>query len=110
MIDLFEHLELLPIEVLSILEKYSELSETYENCGNMVSELEQVGYTCDYYLDAEPFDLRNIQFDNWVNDDNIIKFDNGYATQDALYNNRLKDEVELYKYFMKEFGILNNIS
>ena len=110
MIDLFEHLELLPIEVLSILEKYSELSETYENCGNMVYELEQVGYTCDYYLDAEPFDLRNIQFDNWVNDDNIIKFDNGYATQDALYNNRLKDEVELYKYFMKEFGILNNIS
>lgn len=107
MIDLFEHLELLPIEVLSILEKYSELSETYENCGNMVSELEQVGYTCDYYLDAVLFDLRNIQFDNWVNDDNIIKFDNGYATQDAQYNNRL-DEVELYKYFMKEFGILNN--
>ena len=63
MIDLFEHLELLPIEVLSILEKYSELSETYENCGNMVSELEQVGYTCDYYLDAVVFDLRNIQFD-----------------------------------------------
>ena len=110
MIDLFEHLELLPIEVLSILDKYSELSDTYDNCRNLVYELEQVGYTCDYYLDAEPFDLRNIQFDNWVNDDNIIKFDNGYATQDALYNNRLKDEVELYKYFMKEFGILNNIS
>ena len=60
MIDLFEHLELLPIEVLSILEKYSELSETYENCGNLVSELEHVGYTCDYYLDAEPYGLRPI--------------------------------------------------
>jgi hypothetical protein len=26
----------------------------------MVTELESVGYTCDYYLDAVPFDLRKI--------------------------------------------------
>jgi len=56
--DLFEHLELLPIEVLSILEKYSQLDETYENCANLVYDLEEVGYTCEYYLDAEPYNLR----------------------------------------------------
>jgi hypothetical protein len=36
------------------------MDETYENCYNMVTELESVGYTCDYYLDAVPFDLRKI--------------------------------------------------
>jgi hypothetical protein len=108
MIDLFEHLELLPIEVLSILEKYSELDENYENCANLVYELEEVGYTCEYYLDAEPYNLRNIEFDNWINDDNVIKFDNGYGTQDAQYNNRL-DEIGLYKYFIKEFGSVKTI-
>ena len=58
--DLFEKYDELPLEVLDILEKYSDMDETYENCGNMVTELESVGYTCDYYLDAVPFDLRKI--------------------------------------------------
>ena len=43
-------------------------------------------------------------FDEWMNDGNVIKFEDGYATQDAQYRNRLKDEKELYKYFIKEFG------
>ena len=60
MVDLFNTPEILPIEVQIILHKYYEMDDTYENCGNLVDELEQVGYTCDYYLDAEPFDLRKL--------------------------------------------------
>ncbi len=43
-------------------------------------------------------------FDVWIEDGNVIKFEDGYATQDTQYCNRLKDEKELYKYFIKEFG------
>ncbi len=61
MADLFEKLELLPKEVLLILDKYSEYMYTdYKHCAQMVKELERIGYTCDYYLDSEPFDLRKI--------------------------------------------------
>jgi hypothetical protein len=42
-------------------------------------------------------------FIEWFNDGNVVKFDDGYATQDALYNNRIKTIKELYKYFLKEF-------
>ena len=42
-------------------------------------------------------------FNEWLNDDNVIKFADGYGTQDAQYSNRLKDKKELLKYFIKEF-------
>jgi hypothetical protein len=59
--DMFECLEKLPKEVLAILEKYSHLMyNDYNDCESMVKELEIIGWTCDYYLDAEPFDLRKI--------------------------------------------------
>jgi hypothetical protein len=43
-------------------------------------------------------------FEQWIADGNVIKFNDGYGTQDALYRNRIKDKKELYKYFKKEFG------
>jgi hypothetical protein len=46
----------LPIEVQAVLNK--ERDDTYEDCAELVSELEAIGYTADYYLDAEIFDLR----------------------------------------------------
>ena len=55
--DMFEHYEKLPIEVQAILDKYSEMENDYENCGNLVDELELVGWTCEYGLSAEPYDL-----------------------------------------------------
>jgi len=56
--DLFETPELIPSEVQAILDKYSEMDNTYTNCGDLIDELESVGYTCDYGLDAEPYGLR----------------------------------------------------
>ena len=60
MADMFEHYDQLPQEVQEVLGKHAEMDETYENCANLVSDLESVGWTCDYYLDAVPFDLRKI--------------------------------------------------
>jgi hypothetical protein len=43
-----------------VLNKYSDKDDTYENCSNLVDDLNKIGYTCDYYLDAEPYNLRKL--------------------------------------------------
>jgi hypothetical protein len=60
-IDLFEDYTALPKEVQDIINKFSEMDCDYKNCGNLVDELEAKGYTCDYGLDASPFDLRKVE-------------------------------------------------
>lgn len=61
-IDLFENSHLLPAEVQEVINRYGELDEpTYNNCEAMLKELEPLGYTFDYELDAIPYDLRPIR-------------------------------------------------
>ena len=62
--DLFWDLDLLPIEVKVIIEKY-QLIDTdtgldYSDLANMFKELEVLGYTFEYGLDAIPFNLQKI--------------------------------------------------
>jgi hypothetical protein len=57
-IDLFENYELLPQNVQDLLIELGELEDTYEDCDKLISRLEELGYTCSYYLNAEPYDLR----------------------------------------------------
>lgn len=59
--DLFQKPELIPDDVKAVLSKWEEKwdeGDGYANCRNMQSELEELGYTFDYYLDAEPYNLR----------------------------------------------------
>ena len=57
--DLFETPELIPSEVQEILETFDEdTSNTYLELDRLVNELEDIGYTFDYYLDADPYGLR----------------------------------------------------
>ena len=58
--DLFEDYKKLPQNVKTILDKYSEMDNTYEKCKELIKELENIGYTCDYGLDASPFELKKI--------------------------------------------------
>jgi len=60
-IDLFEQYDTLPQEVKDIINEFNEKDgDGYENCAELVKRLEAVGYTCEYYLDAEPFNLKKI--------------------------------------------------
>ena len=59
-IDLLEDFENLPIEVQQILTKFFEEDNTYDTCARLVDELNEVGYTIDYGLDADPYDLRKL--------------------------------------------------
>jgi hypothetical protein len=57
--DLFETPELIPQDVQAILETFNEdTPNTYEELNRLTNELEAIGYTFDYYLDAEPYGLR----------------------------------------------------
>jgi len=58
--DLFLHKDLLPVEITALLEKYSD-ADCYASLNALLNECEELGYTFDYYLDAEPFNLRKIE-------------------------------------------------
>jgi len=61
--NLFEQYETLPKEVQDVINHFGELHDEidgYQNCANLVKALEEVGYTCDYYLTAEPYFLRKL--------------------------------------------------
>lgn len=57
-IDLFEHQELLPMEVQTILNEF--VNPTYEKCNQLLEKLKSFGYTFEYYLDATPYNLQKI--------------------------------------------------
>jgi len=59
--DLFENYESLPEEVQEVLSKYALEDETYENMENMLAELQPLGYTFEYGLDATPYGLKKME-------------------------------------------------
>ena len=64
LLDLFEHIDLLPLSVRDILGKHlNNWVDDYDHCSMLVADLEVVGYTCDYYLDGVPFNLTKINLD-----------------------------------------------
>lgn len=58
--DLFEDYDSLPDDVKTVLDRYTDSDTNYENCALLVQELNAIGYTCEYGLDAEPFKLRKL--------------------------------------------------
>lgn len=57
-LDLFEHYHLLPENVQEVLMKYGEIDQTYENCSALEKELDALGYSMEYGLDAVPYNLQ----------------------------------------------------
>lgn len=55
--DLFENYENLPSEVIAILDNFASEICSYKNCENLITELEKIGYSCEYDLSGEPFNL-----------------------------------------------------
>jgi len=56
--DLFKHYETLPQEVREIIDWFNTRKiSSYHNCNLLVEKLNSVGYTCEFGLDAIPFNL-----------------------------------------------------
>jgi hypothetical protein len=58
--DLFETPELIPEEVQAVLETFDENADDYAELDRILAEIEPLGYTFDYYLNADPYGLRPI--------------------------------------------------
>lgn len=58
--DYFEHYNLVPKKVKAIIMEYKDEDNSYENCEKLIKALNEVGWTCDYGLDASPYDLKPI--------------------------------------------------
>jgi hypothetical protein len=56
--DMFNDWENIPPDVMAILDKYSEEEQSYQILQSLQDELEAIGYTFDWGLDAEPYGLR----------------------------------------------------
>ena len=61
--DLFETPELIPAEVQAVLDTADQDADPYIELTRVAREIEPLGYTFDFYLDAEPFGLRPIDID-----------------------------------------------
>ncbi len=63
-IDLFEQYDKQPPELKEIVDKYQEKyiegDMDYKDTEEFLKEVEKIGFTFDYYLDNEPYDLRAI--------------------------------------------------
>lgn len=60
--DLFEQYDELPQEVKDVLESFDEESEvdTYEQLKLIIEKLKPLGYTCEYGLSGELYNLRKL--------------------------------------------------
>lgn len=79
--DLFETPELIPAEVNAVLDSATE--NDYAECERIQKEVEQLGYTFDFDLHAEPYNLTKIgSFDN-IKDIASEQFDATLTDQDC---------------------------
>lgn len=58
--DYFETLEFIPKEVQEILNKLGFEENDYALLEDVKKQLENIGWTFEYYLDATPFGLRKL--------------------------------------------------
>lgn len=96
--DMFEFHEELPIEVQAILNKFCDGDNTYEKCAELVEALNQVGWTCEYYLDAEPCNLRPLsEFDGWEREKVDKVFEMMMDDMHPLDSVQVRKEVRTYE-------------
>jgi hypothetical protein len=59
--DLFNYPDKIPKKVRKVLETFDENGDDYQELARIVNRIEKLGYTFDYYLSAEPYNLRKIK-------------------------------------------------
>jgi hypothetical protein len=109
-LDLFEHPELIPTHVQSILDKHSGIDCTYGDCDKLVAALNEVGYTCDYSLDAEPFNLHKIESKD-INKMNLLELE-WCIDENQRLSKFYKDKVEsgILNYLFSQMVALTTVA
>jgi hypothetical protein len=94
-IDLFETPELLPDNIKAILDTFDVETLSYSDCQSMLAQMEKLGYTFEFGLDAVPFNLRisenqpieSMQSEN----DKVLNFIKEFQSKNE-YNPKFLDE------------------
>jgi hypothetical protein len=108
--DLFETPEKLPAEVQALIEKYCTGDNTYENCRALQNELKPLGFTFDYYLDAEPYNLRKIRYKKIkLTDEENIFYNKRMGSYLNLGQRELAAERQTIKEMKEEFPRLKKL-
>lgn len=64
-IDLFNHYEDLPLKIKEIIFSFNTIElSTYKDCNELTSSLKLMGYTCQYDLDGNPYNLQKLETTN----------------------------------------------
>lgn len=61
--DLFNHYEYLPEVVQKLIDLNTEF-QSYEDCEEFKNQLHKIGYTCEYGLDFQPYNLQELKTTN----------------------------------------------
>jgi len=59
--DLFETPEVLPIEIIDLMNEFNECERLYSETEIFLKKCLKLGYTFDYGLDGMPYDLRILE-------------------------------------------------
>jgi hypothetical protein len=70
--DLFNHYQDQPEPLKKICDKWQQKLETdgldYKDCKSFLNEVEKIGFTFEYGLDAEPFNLRKKEDEMYISE------------------------------------------
>ena len=109
-VDLFDNYETLPKKVRDTIdfymEKYQDGDYTYEDSKNFLEEMQKQGYTFEYGLDNEPYDLRKMAKGGKV-EFITTRFTNkgfGYSSDDYIAKVPYKNKV----YIVQMGGLWND--
>lgn len=106
--DLFEDYELLPEELKTVCNKWQQKAMyeglDYNDCAIFQEECEAIGYTFDYGLDADPFDLRAIDTEEQKLENQTINNPKNMELVNDLswYDKNITPMTRAYKNFVKE--------
>lgn len=92
-IDLFEFYDQQPADLLKVTDKWGEKMAIdgldYEDCKKFLEEVQQLGYTFEYGLDAEPYGLRPLTkneleiFSKNIESEHLIAVINAFEINDT---------------------------
>ncbi|AIL45339.1 hypothetical protein BEI02_16405 [Elizabethkingia sp. HvH-WGS333] len=106
--DLFEDYELIPEELKTVCDKWQQKAMyeglDYNDCAIFQEECEAIGYTFDYGLDADPFDLRAIDTEEQKLEKHTINNQKNMELVNDLswYDKNITPITRAYKNFVKE--------
>jgi hypothetical protein len=75
--DLLENFEALPIEVQNLINSFGD-DFTYDKCDSLLIALSPLGYTFEYGLDAQPYNLTKIPTVDGLKFDDVVTDYNGH--------------------------------